>query len=192
VGEMSSPDVTPPGESSSPQASVPMTDLVPVVYQALRRLAESKLRSEPPGLTLQATALVHEAYLRLVHDRSILWSSPGHFYAAAAEAMRRILVERARRCSRLKHGRGLGRITLDEADLRIAETAPEILALDEALVSLEKLNPRKAELIKLRYFVGMTIAEAAEVLSISPATAKLDWAFARAWLEKAIRENDAA
>ncbi len=179
-----------PGRSAGGAAAeTPVDALLPAVYDALKRLAREKMRHEPPGHTLQPTALVHEAYLRLLHDGSVLWKDPGHFYGAAAEAMRRILVERARRYSRLKHGRGLARVPLDDTDAFAPERAPEVLALDEALDRLEALDPRKARLVNLRYFAGFTIAEAADLLGVSPATAKTDWAYARAWLQKAIEEN---
>ena len=147
--------------------------------------------NEPPGHTLQATALVHEAYLRLVNDGCATWNDPAHFYGAAAEAMRRILVERARRYRRLKHGAGLARIPFDKAEAAVVDKI-ELLDLDEALTRLEKFDARKADVVKLRYFVGFTIAETADLLKISPATVKLDWSFARAWLQKFITENQTA
>lgn len=160
-------------------------DLLPLVYDELRRLATARLAAEQPGQTLQATALVHEAYLRLVGDgRGPEWNGRGHFFGAAAEAMRRILVEAARRKGRLKHGGGHGRVDLDE----IAGAVPDdnLLALDEALDALASEEPEKAELVKLRYFIGLTLEEAAACQGVSLATAKRRWAIARAWLYDAL------
>lgn len=159
--------------------------LLPLVYHELRRLAAQKMAHESPGQTLQATALVHEAYLRLVGSEGASgWDSRGHFFAAAAEAMRRILVENARRKQSLKRGGRRQRLDLVEADL-VAEAADEkLLALEEALAELAEKEPRCAELVKLRYFGGLTIEEAAQILEISPRTAKRDWAYARAWLRR--------
>jgi RNA polymerase sigma factor (TIGR02999 family) len=158
--------------------------LLPLVYEQLRRLARRKMRSERPDQTLGATALVHEAYLRLV-DRSEAqqWDGRWHFFAAAAEAMRRILVEHARGRSRLKRGGGVARVSLDDVhNLTIDQPPDELLALDEALSELAQKHPDKARLVSLRYFAGLTIDEAAEALKISPATADRHWAYARAWL----------
>jgi RNA polymerase sigma factor (TIGR02999 family) len=163
--------------------------LLPLVYEELRKLAAQKLAHEAPGQTLQATALVHEAYLRLVdHDQAQHWNSRGHFFAAAAEAMRRILVDNARRKRRPKHGGGRQRVELDEA-LASAEPRIDLLALNDALTELAVQEPVKAELVKLRYFAGLSIEEAAAVLSISPATAKRYWAVARAWLFAALSDS---
>jgi RNA polymerase sigma factor (TIGR02999 family) len=157
--------------------------LLPLVYEELRRLAAQRLAREAPGQTLQATALVHEAYLRLVGTgREQDWDGRGHFFAAAAEAMRRILVERVRRKRSLKHGGGHVREELDEVGLAAPEPVEDLLALDEALDRLAARDPVKAELVKLRYFAGMTLAEAAAVLGISTATAKRYWAYTRTWL----------
>jgi RNA polymerase sigma factor (TIGR02999 family) len=156
--------------------------LLPLVYDELRRLAAQRLAREKPGQTLEATALVHEAYVRLVGAGEAQgWNSRGHFFAAAAEAMRRILVEQARRKRRPKHGGGRQRVALDEA-LSLAEPRDDLLALDEALGRLAQREPAKAELVKLRYFAGLSLEEAAACLGISPATAKRHWAVARAWL----------
>jgi RNA polymerase sigma factor (TIGR02999 family) len=156
--------------------------LLPLVYEELRRLAAQKMSQEPPGQTLQATALVHEAYIRLVGDESPNWSSRGHFFAAAAESMRRILIENARRKQRLKHGGGQQRVDLDDADLTIEEFSTDIIALDEALAKLAEEDPVKADLVKLRYFAGLTIEQAAKILQISRATADRYWSYARAFL----------
>jgi RNA polymerase sigma factor (TIGR02999 family) len=158
-------------------------DLIPVVYGELRRLAAQKIAREKPGLTIQPTALVHEAYLRLVGDPSDRrWDNRGHFFAAAAEAMRRILVENSRRKHCQKQGGGRHRQELDEARLVLPEPTEDLLALDEALDRLAQVDRSKCELVKLRYFAGLTIEEAARALSISPATAKRHWTYARAWL----------
>jgi RNA polymerase sigma factor (TIGR02999 family) len=161
--------------------------LLPLVDAELRELAARKLAQEEPGQTLQATALVHEAYLRLVDaDQSPHWNGRGHFFAAAAEAMRRILVDNARRKRRPKHGGDRRRLALDALDLPADDRAEELLALDEALDELAQREPVKAELVKLRYFGGLSLEEAAVCLGISSATAKRYWALARARLYAAI------
>ena len=163
-------------------------DLLPLVYDELRKLASARLAEEKPGQTLQPTALVHEAYLRLVDVKQAQhWSGRGHFFAAAAEAMRRILIDQARRKLRPKHGGDRMRIDLDELALPSAGDRAEILlALDEALNAMAKVEPAKAELVKLRYFAGLTLEEAAACLGVSLATAKRHWAVARAWLFAAL------
>ncbi len=171
-------------EQGDPHA---VDQLLPLVYDELRRLAAQKMAHEAPGQTLQATALVHEAYLRLVDvENAQHWNSRGHFFAAAAEAMRRILVENARRKRGVKHGGGCRRVALDEAVAYTPEPADELLALNEALDRLAVEDPQKAELVKLRYFTGMSVQEAAEVLGISRATADRYWAYAKVWLYCAI------
>jgi len=162
-------------------------ELLPQVYQELRRLAAHKMAGERPGHTLQPTALVHEAWLKLVDSPAQSWQNRAHFFGAAAEAMRRILIDRARRKSRQR--RGSGAEHLDLAEIEIAGLAPndQLLALNDALDRFFVLEPRQAELVKLRYFVGFKIEEAAEVLGISEATAKRWWAYARAWLFHEIR-----
>jgi RNA polymerase sigma factor (TIGR02999 family) len=167
-------------------------DLLPIVYEELRRLAASRLAREPSGQTLQATALVHEAYLRLVGPGGPEFDGRGHFFAAAAESMRRILVERARRRGRAKHGGGRRRFELDEADLVGEPRSQELLALDEALDGLAREDRIKADLVKLRYFAGLTVEQAAEVLGISRATADRYWTYARAWLYHEIRGDEGA
>jgi RNA polymerase sigma factor (TIGR02999 family) len=158
-------------------------ELLPIVYEELRRLAEARLVREPAGQTLQATALVHEAYLRLVGEGDgPAWENRGHFFAAAAEAMRRILVERARHKRRLRHGGGLGRVDLDQVAQFGDEAAGDLLALHEALDQLAAEEPVVAEVVKLRYFAGLTAEQAASALNISLRTANRHWAFARAWL----------
>ena len=162
-------------------------ELLPIVYHELRRMAAHKMASEPAGHTLQPTALVHEAWLKLVDTPNQSWQNRAHFFGAAAEAMRRILIDRARRKGRQR--RGSGAEHLDADALEIASPAPDdqLLALNEALDRFAALEPQQAELVKLRYFVGLKIEEAAEVLGISEATAKRWWAYARAWLFEEIQ-----
>jgi RNA polymerase sigma factor (TIGR02999 family) len=165
--------------------------LLPLVYDELRRLAAQKLAQEKPGQTLQATALVHEAYLRLVDvDRAQHWNSRGHFFAAAAEAMRRILVDTARSKRTGKRGGGLRRIEIEPEDLAARQHDQKLLALHEALGKLEEQDPPKAQLVKLRYFAGLTIRQAAETLGISTATADRYWTYARAWLQREMTGAD--
>jgi RNA polymerase sigma factor (TIGR02999 family) len=166
-------------------------ELLPLVYDALRRLAAEKMAQESPGQTLQATALVHEVYLRLVDtENAQQWDSRGHFFAAAAEAMRRILVEQARRKRSAKHGGQRTRIDLDEVLVVGDEPREDLLELDELLEQLAGVDPRAAELVKLRFFGGLTGEQTAELLDISPRAADLLWAYARAWLfEKLQRES---
>jgi RNA polymerase sigma factor (TIGR02999 family) len=158
-------------------------ELLPLVYEELRKLAAFKMANEAPGQTLQPTALVHEAWLRLGGDDQPAWENRGHFFAAAAEAMRRIVIDNARRKRRMRHGGDLERV--DFAAIQVPAPVPaeeELLAVHEALDELAELDSRKAELVKLRFFVGLTFAEAATMLGVSEVTAKRDWAFARAWL----------
>jgi RNA polymerase sigma factor (TIGR02999 family) len=167
-------------EAGDPHAA---EQLLPLVYEALRQLAGQRLAQEKPGQTLQATALVHEAYLRLVDVEKVQhWNSRGHFFAAAAEAMRRILVEQARRKRRLKGGGGFQRVDLAAIDPVIAGPTLDLLALNEALEKLDAKDPRKAELIKLRFFAGLTNEQVAEALGVATSTVDLDWAYAKSWL----------
>ena len=158
--------------------------LLPLVYDELRKLATQRLAQEEPGQTLQATALVHEAYLRLVDvEQAQHWDSRGHFFAAAAEAMRRILIDRARHKQTIKAGGGRRRLDLDDIEPAPKRTEGDrLLALDAALRQLEADDPRKAELVKLRFFAGLGVKQAAELLGISPRTADFRWGYARAWL----------
>jgi RNA polymerase sigma factor (TIGR02999 family) len=163
--------------------------LLPLVYNELRKLAAAKLAHEKPGQTLQATALVHEAYVRLVDiDGSRHWNSRGHFFAAAAESMRRILVDSARRKKSAKGGGQLGRVELDEGQLGTPGRNLDLIALDEALDSLAARDQRKAELVKLRFFAGLSICQAADALGISESTADADWAYAKSWLRLQIAD----
>jgi RNA polymerase sigma factor (TIGR02999 family) len=191
-------------ERGDPRAA---DDLLPLVYEELRLLAAQKLSQELPGQTLQATALVHEAYIRLVEAECRNWNSRNHFFMAAAEAMRRILIENARRKKSLKHGGDHQRIDLDDAAAAVSRAScprffeggpaeiagstrsDDLLALDEALAKLAAEDSTKAELVKLRYFAGLSIDQAAEVLGISRATAVRHWSFARAWLFQCIKAN---
>jgi RNA polymerase sigma factor (TIGR02999 family) len=173
-------------DPNDPSASA---ELLPLVYEELRKLAAARLAQEKPGQTLQATALVHEAYLRLLGSgEAVNWDSRAHFFAAAAEAMRRILVDAARRKARIKHGGQLQRCDVELVEIASDATSDEILSLDVALEALAQDQPEKAELVKLRYFAGLTSAEAAGVLNISTATADRHWRYARAWLAQKIRE----
>jgi RNA polymerase sigma factor (TIGR02999 family) len=172
-----------------PQAA---EQLLPLVYDELRQLAAQRLAQEKPGQTLQATALVHEAYLRLVDvDQPQSWDNRGHFFAAAAEAMRRILVEKARRKQRLRHGGAAQQHPLQENEPAIAAPvdAIDLLALNEALDRLEAASPRRAQLVKLRYFAGFTVPEAAALLGVSQSTAEADWTYAKAWLKREIDKS---
>jgi RNA polymerase sigma factor (TIGR02999 family) len=157
-------------------------ELLPLVYEELRRLAAQKMSHEKPGQTLQATALVHEAYIRLVGSDDRDWSGRTHFFTAAAEAMRRILIENARRKQRLKRGGARQKIGLEDAGIAIEGPSDDIIALDEALAKLTLEDPVKADLVKLRYFAGFTIEQAAKILNISRATADRYWSYSRAWL----------
>jgi RNA polymerase sigma factor (TIGR02999 family) len=161
-------------------------ELLPLVYEELRLLAAQKLSHEPPGQTLQATALVHEAYLRLVGDEPQMWQNRGHFFAAAAEAMRRILVDHARHKQARKSGGGHARVAID-ADLADPATPEEIMALDDAVARLAAEDPQAAEIVKLRLFAGLSIDQAAQATGVSRATAYRQWTYARAWLRSDIR-----
>jgi RNA polymerase sigma factor (TIGR02999 family) len=181
-------------EQGDPHAA---EQLLPLVYNELRKLAAHKMKQEKPGQTLQATALVHEAYLRLVASgrasapREPHWNSRGHFFAAAAEAMRRILVDSARRKGRPKHGGDRQQVDLDQA-LSVADPREDLVALDDALAKLAAQEPIKAEVVKLRYFAGLSVEETARCLGISPATVKRHWTVARAWLFAALSEKGAS
>jgi RNA polymerase sigma factor (TIGR02999 family) len=182
--------LTPPLTAAAAADPGAASQLLPLVYDELRRLATQRLQSERAGQTLQATALVHEAYVRLVEGHPLAdWNGRGHFFAAAAEAMRRILIDRARRKQRPKHGGHLRRVDLDESARLSPMPCEDLLALDEALSAFAAVEPVKAQLVKLRFFAGMTIPEAAQVLEISEATAQRYWTFARAWLYCALEDG---
>jgi RNA polymerase sigma factor (TIGR02999 family) len=166
------------GEASRSAAS----ELLPLVYDDLRRLAASKLAGEAPGQTLQATALVHEVWLRLASNPESQWQDRTHFLATAAEAMRHILIDKARRKHRLRHGGALARVNVDDLDLASTSDDDTLVRVDEALAKFAAEDPVKAELVKLRYFVGLSVPEAAATLGMSDSTAKRAWAYARAWL----------
>jgi RNA polymerase sigma factor (TIGR02999 family) len=178
-------------EQGDPSAAA---QLLPLVYDELRRLAAARLDHETPGQTLDATALVHEAYLRLVDvQQAQHWNSRGHFFAAAAEAMRRILVERARRKGRIRHGGGLRRVELLDAEAPAPGDDEQVLLLDEALARLAAARPQAAELVKLRFFAGLHVEEIAPILALSPRSCRRLWAFARAWLRRDMeRANEPA
>ena len=173
-------------EQGDPHAA---EQLLPLIYAELRQIAAQKLAQEKPGQTLQATALVHEAYLRLVAQPD--WDGRGHFFAAAAEAMRRILVDKARRKKRVCHGEGLQKQPLEENEPAIASPvdAIDLLALNEALDRLEAASPRRAQLVKLRYFAGFTLPEVAEMLGVSQSTAEADWTYAKTWLKREMEKS---
>jgi RNA polymerase sigma factor (TIGR02999 family) len=157
-------------------------ELLPLVYEELRRLAAARMARESPGHTLQATALVHEAWLRLVGSSETNWNSRGHFFGAAAEAMRRILLERARKKGRVRHGGQLQRVDFEQVTMATQDSDDVIIAINEALEKLAAESPQKAEIVKLRYFAGMEHAEIAEVLGVSEPTVRRHWAYARSWL----------
>ena len=166
-------------------------ELLPLVYEELRRLAFSKLARERPGQTLQPTALVHEAWLRLASSSGQSWEGRTHFFVAAAEAMRRVLVDKARRRLRLKHGSGVQPMELEAVELASPLPDPDLVALDEALTQLRQVDQEAADLINLRFFGGLTQAQAAEQLNISRSSADRSWVFARAWLYQSLRPLDA-
>lgn len=168
------------------------SELLPLVYAELRKLAQSRMAKTPPGNTLQPTALVHEAYMRMVGSDAPSWNSRGHFFAAAAQAMRQILVEQVRRKASLKRGGEFDRVSVDPGELAIAEPSDDILALDEALKELEKRDPRKAQLVNLRFFAGLTTEEAAAALGISVPTAERDWRFVKALLHSQLSGTDSS
>jgi RNA polymerase sigma factor (TIGR02999 family) len=173
-------------ERGEPKAA---DELLPLVYEELRKLAATKMAQQPPGQTLQATALVHEAYLRLLGTEPVHWNSRGHFFSAAAEAMRRILIERARKKSAHKHGGGLQRVDLDQVDIALDTDDDLLLLVNDALEEFREKDPTAAELIKLRFFVGLGNQQAAELLGVSERTAKRSWAYARAWLYNRMQDK---
>ena len=184
---MSSDD---PRDESPPGDPVPGIDVLPQVYTELRRLARARMAKLPPGNTLQATALVHEAYLRLAADGDDKWNNRGHFFAAAAQAMRQILVDQARRKAAVKHGGDRQRLDVDDVDLPIEKPVEEILDLDLALTRLQKEDPRKGEIVLLRYFAGLTREEAAAAMGMSLRTLDREWRFIVAWLHKQLAADD--
>jgi RNA polymerase sigma factor (TIGR02999 family) len=176
-------------EAGDPSAA---GELLPLVYEELRELAAQKLAQEKPGQSLQATTLVHEAYLRLVDvEQAQHWNSRGHFFAAAAEAMRRILVDQARRKQALRRGGNLQRQPLEDQEIEAPEPAVDLLAVHEALERFQSVDATAAQVVKLRYFAGLTLPEAAAALGISTSTADRSWAYARAWLHTALKQDAA-
>jgi RNA polymerase sigma factor (TIGR02999 family) len=177
-------------EQGDPHAA---EQLLPLVYDELRKLAAQKLAQEKPGQTLQATALVHEAYLRMVEgDKAQYWNSRGHFFAASAEAMRRILVDQARRKLSLRRGGNLQRRPIEDQEIEAPEPSVDLLAVHEALERFQDVDAAAAQIVKLRYFAGLTIPQAAEALGISTSTADRSWAYARAWLHAAVKHGGAS
>jgi RNA polymerase sigma factor (TIGR02999 family) len=164
-------------------------ELLPLVYDELRKLAVARMARETPGQTLQATALVHEAWLRLAGDGEQRWDNRGHFFAAAAEAMRRILVERARKKERVRHGGGLEKVDWENVSIATEDSDDTVLAIHEALEKLAKHSPQKAEIVKLRYFTGLEHEEIAQALGISEPTVRRHWAYARSWLFMELKER---
>jgi RNA polymerase sigma factor (TIGR02999 family) len=184
------PDVTRLLDAAATGDRQAATDLLPLVYDELRKLATARLAEEQPGATLQATALVHEAYLRLVGPADVSrWDNRGHFFAAAAEAMRRILVDAARRKARLKHGGDRHRVELDDVPAPTSDPRDDLIALDGALTRLAAEDPQAAQLVELRHFAGLSVPQAARVLGVSSRTADRVWSFARAWLYRELTEG---
>lgn len=167
-------------------------DLVPLIYDELRQVARARMAREAPGHTLQPTALVHEVYLRLLGDENVAWENRAHFFSAAAESMRRILIERARRYSRKRHGGGQRRVPLDRIDPAEEAHQEDLLALDEALARLEEKDPQLSQVVKLRYFAGLTVSETARALGSSPRTVNRLWTMARAWLNQEMSRSKGA
>ena len=184
------PDSSQPPEFRGESGSGTSAELLPQVYDELRRLARTRIAQEPAGLTLQPTALVHEAYLRLTGGSDRRWDRRGHFFAAAAIAMRRILGERARHYRRIRHGGEQYRVELDHDSPAPAAELDDVLAVDQAVTRLEKIDPGKARIVMLRYFAGLTIEETAAAMDLSPATVKNEGAFARAWLHEVLRSSE--
>ena len=165
-------------------------ELLPLVYEQLRRIAQQRMAGERRDHTLEATALVHEAYLRLVGGEELAWGSRAHFYVAAADAMRRILIEHARKRGRIKRGGGRGRVPISVADLAGENNLEEIVAVDDALRRLEEEDREAADVVRLRFFAGLSVDETAPVLKRSPRTVARDWAYARAWLHRALKDQE--
>lgn len=182
-------DIAPPDVPGTAGRSGSTDSLIRCCYEELRRIAASMGRDLPPGATLQPTALVHEAYLRLSREPGRLWENRRHFFGAAAQAMREIIIENHRRRGRAKRGGGMGRVPLDDVDLAIEPPAGDVLAVDEAIERLDRQDPRLGEMVRLRYFAGLSIEETANVLGLSVSTVKRDWRFARAWLAAAMDDE---
>ncbi len=178
-------------ERETTEAGEAAADLLPVLYDELRRLATALSARLNPGQTLQATALVHEAYLRLVRDRDPRWKDRRHFFGSAARAMRNILVDQARRKISVKHGGQLTRIELSEGLAWIEPPSGDMVALDDAIEQLQEVDACLAEIVRLRYYIGLSVEETAEVIGVSPTTLKRDWRFARAWLARKLAEKPA-
>jgi len=184
--------VTEPDPTQTRADALASEELLPLVYDELRRLAAARLSHEKPGQTLQATALVHEAYMRLSGDDEVRWDNKGHFFGAAALAMRRILVERARRVGRIKHGGGRDRVPLTGVQVEADNESFDFVGLDEALRRMEQQDQRMSQVVMLRFFAGLSIEDTAGVLGVSPNTVKREWACARAWLHDELHRDAAA
>ena len=185
------PETDCPSPDDRPSEAVRSADeLLPEVYDELRRLARARMRHEQPGQTLQATMLVHEAYLRLVGKADPGWNGRGHFFGAAARAMRRILVEGARKKQRLRHGGAVERQDLDAAEIAIEAPQGDVLAIDEALQRLEARDARKGRIVELRYFAGFTVEETARAMELSIGTIEREWRFIKAWLQEELADRD--
>jgi len=187
--ESTSHDVTQLLQSWSQGNRQALADLLPLVYDELRRLAASYMRFEAPGHTLQATALVHEAYMKLIQQRDVSWKSRSHFFGIAAQMIRRILVDHIRATRAQKRGSGFAALSLDEAIGVTEKKNWEIIALDDALKTLAKVDPQQARIVELRFFAGLSIEETADIVGVSPATVKRDWVTAKAWLFRELSRN---
>ena len=185
----SSPNITTLLEKAAAGDEDAANQLMPLVYQQLRAIAQLRMASENPGHTLQATALVHEVFLKLVGDRKIPWQNQGHFYAAAAQSMRRVLLDHAKAKGRKKRGGKHKKMPLNVADLAVDENPEQILALDAALCRLEEQNPEAASVVRLRFYAGLSVDQTAEALDMAPRTVDRRWKFARAWLYKALDDE---
>lgn len=183
------PNVTTLLEQMSQGSQDAANALLPLVYDQLRAIAQIRMATENPGHTLQATGLVHEVFLRLVGDRQLPWQNRAHFYAASAQAMRRVLLDHAKAKGRQKRGAGLQKMPLNVADLAAAQNPEEILALDDALRRLEEQNPEAAQVVQLRFYAGLSVDQTAEVMDLSPRTVDRRWKFARAWLFKSLEQS---
>lgn len=183
------PNVTAALNAASSGDEASTDELLPLVYEELRKLARQRLSHEGQGLTLQPTALVHEAYIRILGDQPVQWNGRGHFFGAAANAMRRILIERARKHQAAKHGGGRQRLTLEESVIAVDEHCEQLLDLDKAMTALEARDARKAEIVMLRFYAGLSIEQTAMAMNLSPATVKNEWRFARAWLHSEMSEH---
>ena len=190
MGTSNEPDITTLLEQAAAGNRDAANQLMPLVYQRLHSIAQVRMASENPGHTLQATALVHEVFLKLIGDRDVPWQNQAHFYAAAAQSMRRILLDHARTKGREKRGGGRKKMPLNVADLASDENSDQILALDAALCRLEEQNPEAASVVRLRFYAGLSVDQTAAALDMSPRTVDRRWKFARAWLFKSLEDDE--